>query len=554
MVLAGHLAERRAVEGLRTQAQIDARLRAALLDSEIARFRLMPLTLADDRDVMAAVDGSIAAQRALDRKLEALADAVGAPAIYVVGANGIAIAASNWRSPRSFVGSDYTFRPYFDRARRQRQASQYALGTVSHRPGLYLARLTANRGAIVIKLEFDRIEREWARAGDISLVRDPLGVVLVTSRPDWRFAASRPLSPADARRFRVETRAPAAALSPLPLTVSPTSDRVVGGGSTFVAQTIATAQPGWRLTVFTPIDAAISSARRIGALAALATIALAALAWTLRQRVTLARRHTAELEMAVADRTADLRREMDERADSEARAADLREGLRQANRLASLGQITASVAHETAQPVTAIRSYAVSSALLLERGALDDVRTNLATIGRLADRIAAVTAQLRGFSRRQSGALRPVAIADVVAGALLIMKDQLRDIAFAAPTLDPGLMVIGGKVRLEQVLVILLQNAAEAVTDRPSPWIHLALDMTEDKTVRLTVQDSGTGIAPDVAARLFTPFATSRPQGLGLGLVIARDIMTELGGWLRLLPSEAPGEAGAMFEIGMRRA
>lgn len=548
-LVVGRLAHQRAIDGVRTQALADARLRAALLDSELARFRLLPLALADDRDVLAAIDGTPAAQAALDRKLESLATVTRAAAIYVIGSNGIAVASSNWRSPQSFVRNDYTFRPYFRDARAGQQGSQYALGTASHRPGLYLARSTANRGAIAIKLEFDAIEREWARAGGISIVRNPIGIVLVTSRPDWRFAATRPLSVADANRFRAETRVPATALSALPLTPSMAPDLFTSADTTMIAQSAPTTQPGWRLTVFAPIDTAVAASRRIGTLAALAVIAIAALAWAIRQRVVLAARRTAELEAAVTDRTADLRREMDERASSEARAADLREGLRQANRLAALGQITASVAHETAQPVTAIRTYALSSETLLDQGALDDVRSNLTAIGRLADRIATITTQLRGFSRRRPGPLRPVPVADVLDGALLIMKDQLRDVTLELPRLEPGLAVVGGKVRLEQVIVIVVQNAVEAMADSPSR--RIALDLAhDDAIVRLSIRDSGPGVSDELAARLFTPFVTTRPQGLGLGLVIAQDIMTDLGGWLRLMPSEA----GATFEIGMRRA
>ncbi|UYY59928.1 sensor histidine kinase [Sphingomonas sp. S2-65] len=548
VLAASHLAGNRVLDDLRVQAATDARLRAALLDSEVARFRLLPLTLADDRDVIAAVRGTPEAQAALDRKLELLAGVTRAAAIYVISPRGFALSASNWRSAESFKGMDYRFRPYFREARVRGEASQYALGTVSRRPGLYLARRTAAGGVIVVKLEFDRIEQEWARAGGITFVRNPLGVVLVTSRPKWRFAASLPLSLSDATRFRADTRVPRGALSPLPLTGE---DGVLAdSGERFVAQEVATSQPGWRLSLLQPAGAAVKSARRAAGLSAgLAVLALSALAWTLRQRVTLARRRTAELEDAVAQRTADLRREMDERADSEARAADLREALRQANRLASLGQITASVAHETAQPVAAVRTYAQTSETLLDRGATEEVRANLKAIGRLADRIGSVTAELRGFSRRQAGEMRPVPVADVIGGALLILKEQLRSVTLELPAIPPGLAVIGGKVRLEQVLVNLLQNALEALVDCAERRITLTL--AEDaEHVRLAVSDTGSGVAESVAARLFTPFVTSRDKGLGLGLVISQDIMIELGGWLKLLPS---GQ-GARFEIGMRRA
>ncbi|QBM76814.1 sensor histidine kinase [Sphingomonas sp. AAP5] len=553
---AGRLAEQRVVTALHQQVESDARLRAALLNGELARFRLLPLTLADDRDVIAAIGGSAAAKRALDIKLEALSRVTGAPAIYVIGSDGITISASNWRSAQSFVGADYRFRPYFRDALARGEASQYALGTVSGHPGLYLSRRIANRGVIVIKLEFDRIERVWASAGGITLVRNPLGVVLVTSRPAWRFAATRPLSARDEAQFRGEARVTPAALAPLPVAAVDGEDRFVGLGTTFLARAVVTAQPGWQLLLLQPIDAAVAAARRAASVsAALATIALAALAWAWRQRVTQSRRRTEDLERAVARQTADLRREMDERAESEARAAELREALRQANRLAALGQITASVAHETAQPVAAIRTYAASGAILLDRGAMAEARENFVRIGGLAERIGAVTAQLRGFARRQTGEVRPVDIAEVIDGALLILRQQLRGVTLDLPTVAPHLAVIGGKVRLEQVLVIVMQNAVEAIAACETRQI--ALTLTSDAThVRLVVADTGPGVSTEIAERLFTPFVTSRPQGLGLGLVIAHDIMVELGGTLRLLPGEGEGGGGggARFEIGMRRA
>jgi two-component system C4-dicarboxylate transport sensor histidine kinase DctB len=258
-VVAANVAERRTLVTLREQARTNARLRAAFLDSELARFRLLPLALTDDRDMIAAGPGTPAAIAALNRKLEAMARATGAAVIYVVSPQGRAIAASNWRSPDSFVGIDYRFRPYFREARARGEGSQYALGTVSGRPGLYLARRSADGGAIVVKLEFDRIEREWARAGAITLVRDPLGVVLVTSRPEWRFRVSRPLSPADAARFREETRTPPGALGPLPIAPSTGGELLVGAGQRFVGRDVRVSQPGWHLTLLQPVDAAISA-------------------------------------------------------------------------------------------------------------------------------------------------------------------------------------------------------------------------------------------------------------------------------------------------------
>ena len=537
-LVAGLVTRGRVRAGVAETVRADARLRAALLDSELARYRLMPLALADDRDVGAALEGRRGAVAALDRKLERLAASTGASVIYVVDRRGIAIAASNWRTPVSFVGNDYRFRRYVRDAARTGAATQFARGTVSNRPGLFFARRAAAGGVVVVKLEFDRVQADWARAGGETFVEDREGVVLVSSRPEWVFTRTRPIDARHMAELRADASLSETSLRPLPALSDP------------IAARVPAAQPGWTLTLRRAAAPLVWPSVRIAAIgAALAVVAAGALAWGLAQRAALARRRTAELEAAVAARTAALTREIEERAASEARAAELREGLRQANRLATLGQVTASVAHETAQPVAAIRTYAQTSAILLERGDGAGVQDNLTTIARLADRIGTVTERLRGFARRRPGPLRPVPLAEVVEGAGLILKEQLRGVALAAPVIDPALRVIGGRVRLEQVLVNLMQNALEALRDRPDPRLLLTLAAGPERVV-LAVEDNGPGIPPDLAARLFTPFVTSRAEGLGLGLVIAQDIMVEMGGSLRHVPTPA----GARFEVEMVRA
>lgn len=549
-VIAARIAERRMLATQQAEVVQDARLRAALLDSEIARFRLLPIALADDRDVRAALADAPGARLALNRKLERLARVAGTPTIYVIAPDGRSVAASNWRSRAPFVGIDYRFRPYFREAGLRGEGGQFALGSVSGRPGLYLSRRISGGGVIVIKLEFDRIERAWARDRGITFVHDARGIVLVTSRAGWRFAAIRRLTPAAAAQASRDIGAPGAGRSTLPLSaMGDGTMHLTGTSQRFVTHSLDVHRAGWTLTQMRRVDRVIASARLAASLATGAVIlALAAVGGALAQRIGSARRRQADLEHAVAQRTADLRREAEERMQAEARATELRETLQQANRLASLGQITASVAHETAQPITAIRTYAQTSGLLLDRGRTEDVRANLASIARLADRIGVMTQHLRSFSRKQTGSLHPVSLETVIDGAMLILQPQMRGVAIDRPS-GVAAMVIGDKVRLEQVLVNLVQNALQATIGAPGARIVLSIAQ-DDAHVRLSVQDNGPGIAPEVLERLFTPFNTNRETGLGLGLIIARDIMTDLGGWLHHHPSAI----GACFEMGMRRA
>ncbi|GAA3268979.1 hypothetical protein GCM10020258_41080 [Sphingomonas yabuuchiae] len=109
---------------------------------------------------------------------------------------------------------------------------------------------------------------------------------------------------------------------------------------------------------------------------------------------------------------------------------------------------------------------------------------------------------------------------------------------------------MAGRVRLEQVLVNLLQNALDAVAETPSPRVRLTVVEHPDG-VELTVEDNGPGLDPAIATEIFTPFVTGKPDGLGLGLGIARDIMTEFGGVLETISSSL---GGAGFRLRMRRA
>lgn len=551
----GHFAGRRAELGAIAQMQAetvaDATLRATLLRGDIERFRLMPVALTEDRGVLAALAGTPGAAEALSRRLKMLAHETGAENIYLLDPRGRAISSSNYDTPRSFVGQDYAFRDYYREAVREGAGVQFGMGTVSRRPGLYVSHRTQAGGYIVVKRVFGGLEQDWARAGGLTLVTDTDGIVVASSDPALRFRATRRLTPAQVAYFRQEMQSGEASVRPL--AIEPTMDgrlvRLEQDRTRLVSAHVPAGDLGWTLHLYKPADPAASRAGRAVWLATMLGVALiAALAWALALRIRQRRLRTAALEDEVAARTAQLRAAMDERAAGERRADELREELRQANRLAILGQITAGVAHETAQPVAAIRSYAANGIAFLDRGDSEAAAANFGAIGRLTERIGAVTAELRGFARKGTGEIVALRVSEVIEGAALILRNRLAHITFTVDLGDDP-PVRAGRVRLEQVFVNLIQNALDALESRGDGRIDIRLDAADDK-VWVRICDNGPGIAPEVAERLFTPFATSRANGLGLGLVIAHDIMHELGGALIWVP----GETGACFDLTLRRA
>jgi two-component system C4-dicarboxylate transport sensor histidine kinase DctB len=556
----------------RTEAA--AALRNATLTSELEKHRSLPTVLAQDDDVRAALGGHDPAHvQALNRKLEVLSAETRSAAIYVVNHAGTTIAASNWREPSSFVGSNYSFRPYFRDALSAGYAEMFALGTVSQSPGLYLARrvtpgASADTGVIVVKVSFDALEAQWSAAGEHAFVTDARGVVLITSVPTWRFSTLGRLDSAEIASLRQSLQYGSdAALQPLPFAIDAgAAESTAGkppfpGARQFAAARVAVPVADWTLHVLAPADhateAARSAGRLLGAFAAALALAGLLLFAILRERARMRDATREQLETQVAARTKDLKEanerlvhEMEERRRTEAQIHLLQDELIQANKLTVLGQVAAGVAHEINQPVAAIRSFVDNATELLARGSLPTVQENLAAVVGLTERIGLITQELRSFARKSTGALALVDVNKALDGALLMLAARLRS---AGVRLDRGasdcVTVLAERVRLEQVVINLLQNAIDALSGHPSPVIELRVEVDEGQ-VRLVVADNGPGLPQHVIDALFQPFVTTKSQGLGLGLVISRDIVAEFGGALELARS---GPEGATFVVTLLR-
>src|SRR5213079_2251066 len=115
---------------------------------------------------------------------------------------GLAIGASNWKLPSSYVGHNYGFRPYFTQSKATGVGRFYAVGVTSGIPGYFLANAVRDDaghfiGAMVVKLEFPDLEHTWAQGDDLLLVSDAKGVVFIANQPGWRYRSLRPLSDQD---------------------------------------------------------------------------------------------------------------------------------------------------------------------------------------------------------------------------------------------------------------------------------------------------------------------------------------------------------------------
>lgn len=579
--VSGEVARRFAATSLAVQARTDADLSAALLRAVLEKQRALPLVLAQDTALGEALaTGNGAALDQLNRKLEGLATGTQAAVIYVIGRQGVAVSASNWREPTSFVGNDYRFREYFQKAMSDGKAEHFALGSVSKEPGLYISQRVdaagGPLGVVVVKLEFDQVEAAWGASSKPTYVTDNRGIVLITSIPSWRFMTIGEVPAEALLAIRESLQFGEAPLRPLPFRKTGEQDgaslvEVVMPGSTGATEFLDLQTPvsttGWTLQHLVQTAPSFDAAVREGRLLALFALlpVLAAGALLLRRRHAAAMRISEafhareELERRVLERTADLSQardrlqtEITDHRNTEQTLQAVQQDLVQANRLAILGQVAAGVAHEINQPVATIRAYADNARVFLERGQSAPAADNMANIAALTERIGAITDELRALSRKGRRDAEPTPLRLVIEGAVQLLRSRF---AGRMDTLDmhlppPDLLVMGMRIRLEQVLINLLQNAFEATGDRQADGrVELRFDVAGD-TASVSVADNGPGIAPEILQSLFIPFNTSKENGLGLGLVISKDIVADYGGRIEVSSSDA----GSRFTIHLRKA
>ena len=215
----------------------------------------------------------------------------------------------------------------------------------------------------------------------------------------------------------------------------------------------------------------------------------------------------------------------------------------QAGKLAALGQMSAGIAHEFNQPLSAIRHYIHNAGLFLKRGELENLGDNLVKVEELTGRMAKISNHLKTFSRRSTNELSPVSIATSVERALSLLKARLKkkSVRLINNIETSPLKVMAEDIRLEQVLVNLIGNAIDAVIEQPENERQIIINAVEQTDqVKLDIIDSGPGIPPDLVEMIFDPFHTTKEvgKGLGLGLSISYNIIKDFGGMIEVSITE----------------
>jgi PAS domain S-box-containing protein len=242
-----------------------------------------------------------------------------------------------------------------------------------------------------------------------------------------------------------------------------------------------------------------------------------------------------------------------EARESERRYREAQLELVHANRVATIGQLTASITHEVNQPITAAVTYALAARRFLhaEPPNFHEVDGALSLIVKQGNRAGEVVERVRALIKRVPARKDAVAIHDAILEVITLTRTEAADNSVSVRTqFAEGLpRVQGDRIQLQQVMLNLIVNAIQAMSSVGEGARELQISIEavpSEGAVRVGVRDTGPGLPPEILSRLFEPFYTTKPEGMGMGLSICRSIIEAHGGRLWAIPCEPQG---ALFQF-----
>lgn len=529
----------RFTEATRQRAEVRTALYSGALVSEVRQASIVPQLLSLDPALIGALSSNEHQQST--QRLLSFAEEIGAKSLTLLNTDGRSVAVTD----RERLGEGHRSAAYFIDAIRSPDTvftvQQTETGGFEF---LYSRRIEYagdTVGVILVEVDLAKLETNWSGTADAVVVFNSEGQIIMSTESRWRG-----LEEAEALNAESPPNAIERAIQATQDWLALPRDAYIRGDTVMRLEARIPFR-GWRMAVFTTYASVRDRVNGILALEIMGfALLLAIVFWRMNRSTTLRLSSSQQESAELRHLNLLLQREIAEREKAEKSLEVAEQTVAQTSKLAALGEMSAAVSHELNQPLAAMKTYLAGAKLLLQRKRSDEALSSFQRIDDLIGRMGAITRQLKSYARKGGEAFEPVDFRDAVSSALSMMEPQLRSGTVRITRTVPAepVMVLGDRLRLEQVIINLLRNALDATKADAAP--HIELLLTEGEMATLTVRDNGTGIKD--LEELFEPFYTTKApgDGVGLGLAISSGIVSDLGGRLKARNGRT---GGAVFEV-----
>ena len=529
----------RFTQSIRNKSELRLTFYSGNLQSELQRNSIVPKLLAQDPELIGALNSQDFSRST--RRLISFVEEIGAASLTLLDRDGRTVASTE----RNDLGSANREKAFFVDALRSNETVFTLMPLETGGAEFYYSRRVEfqNRliGVIVAEVDLHKFERSWAGISDAIVVTNSTGKIILATDPQWRGLTEIEALSRKPAKTAMETA--------MQFTADWAGYRM---GPYLQGEAVMRMEGrvpfrGWQIISFTAYSSVREKVNGILALEIMGFALLAAVLLILANRRTTVRLKIFEDESADLRRLNDrLQREIAEREKVQKNLEVAEQSLAQSSKLAALGEMAAAVSHELNQPLAAMKTYLAGARLLLKRNRPDEALAAFVRIDSLIERMGTITRQLKSYARKGSESFEPVDMYAALTSSLSMMEPQLKhsNIRLEHVASHKSAIVMGDRVRIEQVLINLLRNAVDAVKGINNPEIQILL--SKGDTMTLSVRDNGMGI--ENLELLFEPFHTTKKpgDGVGLGLAISSGIVKDLGGRLTARNSV---EGGAVFEM-----
>ncbi|NQX79732.1 MAG: sensor histidine kinase [Hyphomicrobiaceae bacterium] len=511
----------------------------ATLDSFLKRYQQLPYILAKDPRVIAGLEDL--STNELNLLLKDFTHRAGLEAIFLIDMSGHTIASSNSGSDPTFVGQNYSFRPYFRDARSGKTGQYFAIGTTTTRPGYFISEPVLSSGGIVlgvivVKLDMQTLQNTLRNHRDTILVSDQNSIIILASQTRLLYKAIQTIPENKRLSLRKNRQYGTHELDRVKW-IETTSKSVKFEGTNFLYARTESETSGWKLHLLATTqranERAISTSIITGALLT-SVLALAAFVRSNRVRAALMASEKANVRLST---------EIAERNAVERQLTTAQQELERQNKLATLGQLAACVTHELGQPIAALKTY-IAAEELRKNTEHQKKSTFLKNVKSISERMDGITHQLRFFAQSPDREREVFDLRELKSSVFNLVQHDIKanDITFRSYLCNQAVIVVANRLRIEQVLVNFITNAISAVEGQLLRQVTLSITK-EGEQALISVSDTGVGFNDATLEDMQEPFFTTRNsgKGLGLGLAIVSTIIREHAGSIDVASREPTG-------------